>query len=118
MNVDGAVSQERDVSIARERLKNRIERRVRLVTEALELGGRRFEWYRVPIRMFCYRVRQQLGSAPRRARSDWAATWRAANGLDQFFAAVSICQRSRPGTWMRVQGKLVLAQQHSEPKLR
>ncbi len=72
-------------------LKARIERSVTLESATLDLGGRLVEWLRVvdPDRLLeAALVRQDK-------RADeidpfWAATWRAARGLDQFLAHIDL----------------------------
>ena len=75
---------------ARERLKNRIERQVKLTTEPLELGGQHFDWYRVANPDVLLQNAANNDVRPNDARPHeeldpfWAATWRAAIGLDRF----------------------------------
>ena len=75
---------------ARERLKSRIERTVTLVTEPLELGGRHFDWYRVanPDVLLQNAAKNSAAENSQRPAEEldpfWAATWRAAIGLDRF----------------------------------
>jgi predicted nicotinamide N-methyase len=67
------------------RLKARIERSVRLVTEPLELGGRHFDWYRVANPdVLLQRAADNAARPAEDLDPFWAATWRAAIGLDKF----------------------------------
>ena len=70
---------------ARQRLKSRIERTVTLVTEPLELGGRHFDWYRVANPDVLLQSAAKNSTQPAEELDPfWAATWRAAIGLDRF----------------------------------
>ncbi len=70
---------------AHTRLKSRIERTVTLVTEPLELGGRHFDWYRVANPDVLLQKAANNSRAPAEDLDPfWAATWRAAIGLDKF----------------------------------
>ena len=69
----------------RSRLKARIERSVTLVTEPLELGGRHFDWYRVANPdVLLQRAAHNEALPAEDLDPFWAATWRAAIGLDKF----------------------------------
>ena len=76
---------------AHSRLKARIERTVTLVTKPLELGGRHFDWYRVANPDV---LLQKAANNDERPAEDldpfWAATWRAAIGLDKFLQQVPL----------------------------
>jgi predicted nicotinamide N-methyase len=70
---------------AHSRLKARIERTVTLVTEPLQLGGRHFDWYRVANPDVLLQKAAHNNVAPAEDLDPfWAATWRAAIGLDKF----------------------------------
>lgn len=70
---------------AHSRLKTRIERFVTLVTEPLELGGRHFDWYRVANPDVLLQKAADNSDSPAEDLDPfWAATWRAAIGLDKF----------------------------------
>jgi predicted nicotinamide N-methyase len=70
---------------AHSRLKARIERTVELITEPLELGGRHFDWYRVANPDVLLQLAANNNAAPPEDLDPfWAATWRAAIGLDKF----------------------------------
>ncbi len=73
------------------RLKARIERTVTLVTEPLELGGRHFDWYRVANPDV---LLQKAANNDERPAEDldpfWAATWRAAMGLDRWLQSLNL----------------------------
>ena len=76
---------------AHSRLKARIERTVTLVTEPLELGGRHFDWYRVANPDV---LLQKAANNDERPAEDldpfWAATWRAAMGLDRWLQSLHL----------------------------
>ncbi|MEO8269835.1 MAG: SAM-dependent methyltransferase [Aureliella sp.] len=78
------------MSPERLRLKSRIEQFVTLRCEPLELGGQRLDWYRVTD------AERLLASAVQGTRAAeeldpfWAATWRAAVGLDRFLGQTSL----------------------------
>jgi predicted nicotinamide N-methyase len=65
-------------------LKEKIERSVSLVPSTIELANRQFIWYRVsnPDQLLEAAVDSQL--PPEEVDPFWAATWRAAQGLDRF----------------------------------
>lgn len=70
---------------AHSRLRARIERTVTLVTEPLVLGGRHFDWYRVANPDVLLQKAANNNAAPAEDLDPfWAATWRAAIGLDRF----------------------------------
>jgi predicted nicotinamide N-methyase len=70
---------------AHSRLKARIERTVTLVTEPLTLGGRHFDWYRVANPDVLLQKAASNNQVPAEDLDPfWAATWRAAIGLDKF----------------------------------
>ncbi len=70
---------------AHSRLKARIERTVTLITEPLELGGQHFDWYRVANPDVLLQKAANNNQAPAEDLDPfWAATWRAAIGLDKF----------------------------------
>lgn len=66
------------------RLKAEIELSVALEPTTIELGGRQFGWYRVanPEQLLELAVESSLPSVE--VDPFWAATWRAAQGLDRF----------------------------------
>ena len=73
------------------RLKARIERTVTLVTEPLELGGQHFDWYRVANPDVLLQKAANNRDAPAVDLDPfWAATWRAAMGLDKFLQQMSL----------------------------
>lgn len=85
MIADSLAPQEIRSIVARERLKSRIERRVRLVTEEIQLGGRSFDWYRVANPDVLLQSAANNAAEPAEELDPfWAATWRAAIGLDRF----------------------------------
>lgn len=65
-------------------LKDKIQRSVSLVPASIELANRQFTWYRVlnPDQLLEAAVDSQL--PPEEVDPFWAATWRAALGLDRF----------------------------------
>lgn len=70
---------------AQSRLKARIERTVTLVTEPLVLGGKHFDWYRVANPdVLLQKAANNHQSPAEDVDPFWAATWRAAIGLDRF----------------------------------
>jgi predicted nicotinamide N-methyase len=73
------------------RLKARIERRVCLAPQPLELGGRHFNWYRVTNPEILLDQAAENEKQPA-AELDpfWAATWRAAIGLDRFLQDLAL----------------------------
>ncbi len=77
---------------AYERLKARIELKVKLVTEPIELGGRHFDWYRVANPDVLLQSAAANSERPAEELDPfWAATWRAALGLDRFLQRLSLC---------------------------
>ncbi len=72
-------------------LKARIEQQVTLEESRIRLGEREFTWYRVtdPGRLLDAAVRNSDQPAEE-LDPFWAATWRAAQGLDQFLARLSL----------------------------
>jgi predicted nicotinamide N-methyase len=76
---------------AHRRLKSRIERAVTLTTEPLELGGRCFDWYRVANPDVLLTKAAENAARPSEDLDPfWAATWRAAIGLDRFLQSLNL----------------------------
>lgn len=75
-------------------LKEEIEKFVSLETASIALGGRQFTWYRVaePDKLLDAAVESLQPSVT--VDPFWAATWRAAQGLDKFLSRVN-CQNLR-----------------------
>lgn len=73
-------------------LRLRIETQVRLEPTSVELGERTFQWYRVanPDVLLDLAVEQSAECSRPEIDPFWAATWRAALGLDQFLSSVTI----------------------------
>lgn len=71
-------------------LKSEIERLVALEATPIELGGRLFTWYRVadPDKLLDIAVDSDLPSEA--VDPFWAATWRAAQGLDRYLSNINI----------------------------
>lgn len=67
-------------------LKARIEQFVTLRREPLELGQQSLQWYRVADGERLLEVAVGQGRPPEELDPFWAATWRAALGLDRFLA--------------------------------
>lgn len=83
--VEAAKNFDRASQAAHSRLKARIERTVVLVTEPLELGGRHFHWYRVGNPDVLLQKAANNSDTPAEDLDPfWAATLRAAIGLDKF----------------------------------
>ena len=98
-------------------LKSEIEKTVSLVTSPLTLGEHDFDWYRVanPERLLELAVEDGKGSAAERDPF-WAATWRAAIGLDRFLACLELkdvrvlelgCGSGQAGVAAAMRGALV-----------
>jgi len=91
MQVAMEESRDQRSQFARERLKKRIERRVNLVTEPLELGGQHFNWYRVSNPDVLLQTAANNAARPYEELDPfWAATWRAAIGLDRFLQQLDL----------------------------
>ncbi|MBX3421206.1 MAG: methyltransferase domain-containing protein [Pirellulaceae bacterium] len=75
-------------------LKTEIERSVKLESTTIQLGERSFEWYRVaePDQLLEAAVASQLPAED--VDPFWAASWRAARGLDRFLQRLN-CQGLR-----------------------
>jgi len=71
-------------------LKVRIEQFVTLRCEPLELGGRRLEWYRVTDGDRLLTTAVTTRRPAEELDPFWAATWRAALGLDRFLAGLEL----------------------------
>lgn len=73
-------------------LKARIEQTVALHETSVRLGGREFSWFRVanPDDLLEAAVAGQAGVSEAELDPFWAATWRAAIGLDQFLETLAI----------------------------
>lgn len=72
-------------------IKLRVERKVKLVTEVIELGGRAFNWSRVtnPDDLLIAALADPKTPAEE-LDPFWAATWRAAIGLDRFLQRLDL----------------------------
>lgn len=96
-------------------LKQSIEQSVALEATPIELGGRELNWYRVsnPDQL----LDVAANSDPQGAQADmdpfWAATWRAALGLDRFLASIDLqdvdvlelgCGSGQAGTGAAIRG--------------
>ena len=99
-------------------LKAQIEQYVALNETHVGLGGRDFTWYRVadPDELLEAAVAGQAGLSDAELDPFWAATWRAALGLDRFLASQSIagqrvlelgCGSGQAGTGAAVRGAQV-----------
>lgn len=67
-------------------LKSRIEQFVTLEKSCVELGGQQLDWYRVTDGQRLLDNAVTATRAPEEFDPFWAATWRAAQGLDRFLA--------------------------------
>lgn len=102
----------------REELKLEIENSVQLEQTPIRLGGRDFDWYRVADPESLLEI-AAAGNDPRPAEEVdpfWAATWRAALGLDRFLGQLEIrqqrilelgCGSGQAGTGAAARGALV-----------
>lgn len=74
------------------RLKARIEQSVLLSCQPLVLGGQLFDWYRVvdPEILLTKAVSNEAQEPAAELDPFWAATWRAAIGLDRFLQQVEL----------------------------
>lgn len=100
-------------------LKADIERRVDLVESSIQLGGRQLTWLRVanPDVLLELAV-QAADSEAEHCDPFWAATWRAAQGLDRFLATLDLqgrrvlelgCGSGQAGVGAALRGASVLA---------
>lgn len=71
-------------------LKCRIEQFVTLERESIELGGRTLDWYRVTDGERLLTTAVSAGRPAEELDPFWAATWRAARGLDRFLARLPL----------------------------
>ncbi len=67
-------------------LKSRIEQFVTLEKSSIELGGQQLDWYRVTDGDRLLNSAVAATRSPEELDPFWAATWRAAQGLDRFLA--------------------------------
>jgi predicted nicotinamide N-methyase len=76
------------------KLKAQIELQVQLMTTSVRLGNREFTWYRVanPDQLLQAAIESELPSE--QVDPFWAATWRAARGLDEYLGRIN-CQEMR-----------------------
>ncbi|MEM8735352.1 MAG: 50S ribosomal protein L11 methyltransferase [Planctomycetota bacterium] len=105
---------------ARRLLRERIEETVRLEPSAIQLGGREMTWLRVanPDVLLEHAVEQDQVGHEATVDPFWAATWRAALGLDRFLEAVVEpglrvlelgCGSGQAGTAAAIRGASVLS---------
>ncbi len=72
-------------------LKARIERRVHLAVQPIKLGGQSFSWYRVTNpEVLLEKAADNTDQPAEELDPFWAATWRAALGLDRFLQRLTI----------------------------
>lgn len=73
-------------------LRAKIEARVQLAQTTIELGEREFTWHRVadPDQLLEAAVQEDVELSPAELDPFWAATWRAAVGLDRFLARLDL----------------------------
>ncbi len=73
-------------------LKCRIEQFISLESTTIELGGRKLQWYRVTDGDRLLSVAVSATRPAEELDPFWAATWRAARGLDRFLANLDLSQ--------------------------
>jgi predicted nicotinamide N-methyase len=72
------------------RLKSEIEQTVQLEPTQVELGNRWFTWYRVTNTDQLLQAALDSNQPPEEVDPFWAATWRAAQGLDRFLGRMEL----------------------------